>query len=62
MLVVDFRSILGIGLAEDQKLIKEKLIDGKKIVSRFRGKLVKMIRDVGSKFDYSISIRRILLH
>ena len=32
---------------------------------RFRGKLVKMIRDAGSKFDdYSISpkIRQILLH
>ena len=37
----------------------------KKIVSRFRDKLVKIIRDVGSKFDdYSISpkIRQILLH
>ena len=37
----------------------------KNIVSRFRGKLVKMIRDAGSKFDdYSISpkIRQILLH
>ena len=37
----------------------------KKIVNRFRGKLVKMIRDAGSKFnDYSISpkIRQILLH
>ena len=36
-----------------------------KIVSRFRGKLVKMIKDPGSKFDdYSISpkIRQILLH
>ena len=36
-----------------------------KIVSRFRGELVKMIRDTGNKFDdYSIStkIRRILLH
>ena len=36
-----------------------------KIVSRFRGKLVKMIRNAGSKFDdYSISpkIRQILLH
>ena len=36
-----------------------------KNVNRFRGKLVKMIRDVGSKFDdYSISpkIRQILLH
>ena len=36
--------------------MKDKLIDGKKIVSRFRGELVKMIRDAGSKFDdYSIS-------
>ena len=59
-------------------MIKDKLIDAKKlwvdlgvncrwkkIVSRFRGKLVKMIRDVGSKFDnYSIwpKIRKILLH
>ena len=37
----------------------------KKIMSRFRGKLVKMIRDVDSKFDdYSISpkIRQILFH
>ena len=37
----------------------------KKIASRFRGKLVKMIKDAGSKFDdYSISpkIRQILLH
>ena len=45
--------------------MKDKLIDGKKIVSRFRGKLVKMIKDADSKFDdYSISpkIRQILLH
>ena len=45
-------------------MIKGKLIDGKKL-SRFRGKLVKMIKDAGSKFDdYSISskIRQILLH
>ena len=37
----------------------------KKNVSRFRGKLVKMIKDGGSKFDdYSISpkIRQIFLH
>ena len=36
-----------------------------KIVSRFRGKLVKMIKVAGSKYDdYSISskIRQILLH
>ena len=46
-------------------MIKGKLIDGKKIVSRFRSKLVKMIKDANSKFDdYSISpkIRQILLH
>ena len=36
-----------------------------KIVSTFRGKLVKMIRNAGSKYDdFSISpkIRQILLH
>ena len=46
-------------------MIKDKLIDGKKIVSRFRGKLVKCIRNAGSKFDdYSVSpkISQILLH
>ena len=46
-------------------MIKNKLIDGKKIVSRFRGKLVKMIENAGRKYDdYSISpkIRHILLH
>ena len=45
--------------------MKDELIDRKKIVSRFRDKLVKMIKDAGSKFDdYSISpnIRQILLH
>ena len=45
--------------------MKDKLIDGKKIVSRFIGKLVKMIEDADSKFnDYSVSpkIRQILLH
>ena len=37
----------------------------KKIVTRFKGKLVKMIKDANSRFDdYSISpkIRQILLH
>ena len=65
ILMVGFSGILGIGQVEDQKMIKDKLIDGKKIVSRFRGKLVKMIKDVGSKFDdYLISpkIRQILQH
>ena len=48
---------------EDWKRMKDKLIDGKNC--RFRGKLVKMIKHVGSKYhDYSISpkIRQILLH
>ena len=46
-------------------MIKDNLIDGKNIVSRFRGKLVKMIRNAGNKNeDYSISpkIRQTLLH
>ena len=46
-------------------MIKGKLNRWIKIVNRFRDKLVKMIRDVGSKFDdYSIlpKIRQILLH
>ena len=63
--MVCFSGILGIGLVEDQKMIKDKLIDGKKIVSRFRGKLVKMVKNSGCKYDdYSISpkIRQILLH
>ena len=44
---------------------KRKINRWKKIVSRYRGKLVKMIRNAGSKYDnYSISpkIRQILLH
>ena len=49
--MVGFSDILGIGQVEDQKMIKDKLIDGKKIVSRFKGKLVKMIRNAGSKYD-----------
>ena len=63
--MVGLRGILATGQVEDQKMIKGKLIDGKKIVSRFRSKLVKMIKDANSKFDdYSISpkIRQILLH
>ena len=46
-------------------MMKDKLIDGKKIVGRFKGKLFKMIKDVGGKLDdYSISheIGQILLH
>ena len=60
-----FSGILGTGQVEDQKMTKDKLIDGKKFVSRFRVKLVNMIRGGGSKFDdYSIlpKIRQILLH
>ena len=63
--MVDFSGILGISQVEDQKMIKDKLIHGKRIVSRFRGKLEKMIKNPGSKYDdYSISpkIRQISLH
>ena len=63
--MVGFSGILSTGQVEDQKMIKDKLIDGKNIVSRFTGKSVNMIRDAGSKFDdYSIlpKIRQILLH
>ena len=56
-----FRYWLGRRWKDDKRQINR----WKKIVSRFRGKLVKMIRDVASKFDdYSISpkIRQILLY
>ena len=37
-------------------MIKDNLIDGKKIYSRFKGKLIKMIKDAGGKLDdYLIS-------
>ena len=49
--MVDFSGILDTGWVEDQKMMQDKLIDGKKIVSRFKGKLVKMIKDAGNKFD-----------
>ena len=56
-----FRYWLGRRSEDDERQINR----WKKIVSRFRGKLVKMIKDAGSKLDdYSISpkIRHILLH
>ena len=59
--MVSFSSILGIGQVDDKRQINR----WKKILSRFRGKLVKMIKNAGSKYDdYSISpkIRQILLH
>ena len=46
-------------------MIKDKLIDGKNIIRRFKSKLVKVIKNADSKYDdYSISpkIRQILLH
>ena len=46
-------------------MIKDKLIDGKNIISIFKSKLVKVIKNADSKYDdYSISpkIRQILLH
>ena len=56
-----FRYWLGRRLKDDERQINRQ----KKVVSRFRGKLVNVIRDAGSKFDdYSIppKIRQILLH
>ena len=61
--MVGFSGILRIGQTEDQKMIKGKLMM-EKIVSRFRGKLVKMIRNAGSKYDDDSilpKIRQILL-
>ena len=63
--MVGFSVILDTGYVEDLQIMKDKLIDVKKIVSWFEGKLVKMITDAGRKFDdYLISpkIRQILLH
>ena len=54
--MVGFSGILSTGQVENRKMLKKQINRWKKIVSRFRGKLIKMIRDVGSKFDdYSIS-------
>ena len=46
-------------------MMKDKNARWKRIVNTFKGKLVKMIRDINGRFhDYSISpkIRQILLH
>ena len=56
-----FRYWLGRRSQDDERQINR----WKGIVSRLRGKIVKMIKDAGSNFDYdSISpkIRQILLH
>ena len=60
ILMGGFSGTSGTGWVEDQKMMRDKLID-----KRFRDKLVKMIKDAGGKYDdYSISskIRQILLH
>ena len=64
ILMVGLSGILDTGQVRDRKMVKDILTDGKN-VNKFRGKLVKMIKDAGSKYDdYSISpkIRQILLH
>ena len=48
--MIGFSAILDSGQVKDWKMMKDKLIAGKKIASRFRGKLVKMIKDAGSRF------------
>ena len=63
--MVDFSGIFDIGQAEDLLDDEIQINKWKGIVSRFKGKLVKMVKDVNSRFDdYSISptIRQILLH
>ena len=47
------------------KMMKDKFIDGKKIISRLKGKFSKLIKDSSSRFDdylTSPKIRHILLH
>ena len=61
ILMDGFSSTLDTGQVEDLQMVKDKLVDGKKLLVG----LVMMIKDAGSKFDdYSISpkIRQILLH
>ena len=55
-----FRYWLGRRSKDDKRQINRR----KKIVSRIRDKLVKMIRNAGSKYDFLIlpKIRQILLH
>ena len=56
-----FQILLGRRSEDDRRQINK----WKKIVNRFKGKLVKIIKDNGRKFDdYSIlpKIRQILLH
>ena len=60
ILMVGFNGILDSGQVKNQEKNS-----WEKSMSRFRGKLVKMIKDAGSKFgDYSIlsKIKQILLH
>ena len=55
ILMIGFSGISDTGWVEDRKMIKDKLTDEKKIVSMFKSKLVKMIKNAGSKYDdYSI--------
>ena len=55
-----FRYWLGRRSSDDERQINR----SRRIVSRFRGKLVKTIKDAGSKYDYSISpkFRQVLLY
>ena len=62
--MVGFSGISDTGQVENQNMMEDKLMM-EKIVSRFRSKLVKMIKDACCKFDhYSISpkTRQILLN
>ena len=53
--MIGFSGILDTGQVEDLQMMKDKINKWKRIRSRYKGKLVKMIKDAGSKFDdYSI--------
>ena len=63
ILMVGFNGIFCLSKRSVEEKRQRKRCKG--IVSRFKGKLVKMIKDAGGKFDYySISpkVRQILLH
>ena len=53
--MIGFSGILDTGQVKDLQMMKDKINRWKRILSRYKGKLVKMIKDAGSKFDdYSI--------
>ena len=53
--MVGFSDVLDIGQLEDPQMIKKKINKWKKIVTRFKSKSIKMIKNVHRKLDgYSL--------